>query len=148
MSTPTHMFQRRPKVASPPVNGRPPPAHGFCYLARQASLVFGSDRKQPVEWRPVVSLRSEGELAYVLPSTTKERSEFFRLPREACFVNRLRQDVADTSYLCPRQEVIDRKELIEIGVLLHEYRISLATWLRERTRTAQALPATARPQVN
>jgi hypothetical protein len=106
-------------------------AHGFCFLARQERLYFGSDRREPVSWRPTVSWKRYGPLVYVLPATSQQERGFFHLPKDACFYKRLPQEPQD-SYLFWRVEGVVQDALIKVGVLPHGLRIDIAKWLRER----------------
>lgn len=124
-----HMYRRRPRPQ--PVVPESDWAHGRCYLASQSALVFGSDRQVPVEWRPVISWAVLGPNVYVLPSTTKQRNDFFLLCPDRCFLKRSRSDSRD-SYLCPRAEAVSTTELIELGTLDHSTRLAIAQWKRAR----------------
>ena len=135
------MFRRRPArkidldVESRSGQGEAPVvpefAHGHCFLAPQGALEFGSDRREPVAWRPVVSLAARGPIRQVLPSTGHHRPAFYPLKRDRCFVARPRTDIRD-SYLAPWVEAIHVSGLIEIGVLPHPERLAIAAWLRGR----------------
>ncbi len=110
-------------------------AHGSVYPCDQAALMFGNNRKIPVETRPVVSVRKDGARAVVLPCTTKDHSadpEFFELVNDI--------DVWWTkpwdgrrSFACRRYEVLDPSHLRKaIGIMPQPARIRLADWLKER----------------
>ena len=130
--------QRRPSKAAPPSpapigpsDGATQFAHGFCYLSPQSVLAFGSDRREPVSWRPVVSLRAKRGIRYVLPATTKPRADFFHLEKERCFVSGARPIEKD-GYLAPWVEAVRLGELIELGVLPHPDRLAIGAWFQVR----------------
>ncbi len=140
------MFRRRPPPWHPkppvqqpippqPSSGLPDWAHGFCYLARQSQLHFGQDRRDPVAWRPVVSLVRQGELFQVLPSTRRPKQTFFHLRAEDFFLKRTPSEPPTDSYLCHHYEAIPLDVLREIGVLGHPLRIRIADWLKYRLGT-------------
>ncbi len=130
------LYRRRPPAQGgdlvPPVMPSEG-VHGFCYLARQASLYFGSTRRHATEWRPVVSAIADQGRRYVLPATTTRDRAFYALRRERCFLKRQGNQQAD-SWLCPRMEPIEVRELIELGVLPHEESLRILNWLRQRER--------------
>lgn len=105
--------------------------HGFCYLAPQAALFFGSTRRHPTEWRPVVSALAGLGRRYVLPATTTRDHAFYPLRRERCFLRRQGHQQTD-NWLCPRMEAIEVRNLIELGVLPHAESLRILDWLRER----------------
>jgi len=124
-----HLYQRRPKPqASLP---KADFAHGKCYLAQQSALVFGSDRREPVYRRPVVSWALVGPRAYIFPATTHQHRDFFHLPHGKCFLKRPHEDERD-SYLCHRVEALSLVDLIELGILDHPTRLAIAAWKRDR----------------
>lgn len=142
------MFRRRPPPWQPkpavqqptlpqPSSDLPDWAHGFCYLARQNQLYFGSDRHPPVEWRPVVSLARQGELVQLLPSTRhpRRKSDFFHVRAEDLFLRRTPEEPRTDSYLYYRFEALLAEDLINIGVLPHPLRIQIADWLKYRLGT-------------
>lgn len=126
-----HAFQLRPGTADQTKSMALDQdwAHGFCYLARQASLWFGHDRREPVAWRPAVSLKREGDQYYVLPGTSRVHTDYFRLTKQDCLHKQTPPDERDT-YLCPRYEALDRTDLSEIGILPHPVRLRIVQWLR------------------
>jgi hypothetical protein len=122
-----HLYQRRPKPQSRPLQAEF--AQGKCYLARQSALVFGRNRREPVEWRVAVSWALNGPRVYVLPSTTKHHPDFFFLPRDRCFLKRRHEDARDT-YLCPQVEALSLSDVIELGILDRPTRLDIADWKR------------------
>ena len=122
-----HLYQRRPKPQPTVPTGEF--AQGKCYLARQSALVFGSNRRIPVEWRRVVSWAVVGPRAYIFPATTKPHTDFFLLAHDKCFLKRLYEDERD-GYLCPQIEALSVTALIELGILDHPTRIAIADWKR------------------
>ncbi|MDG4584589.1 MAG: hypothetical protein P9E67_10990 [Candidatus Competibacter sp.] len=138
------MFRRRPPPWQPKPEAQqpsPPPspdvpdwAHGFCYLARQNQLIFGSDRHPPVEWRPVVSLVKQGNLFQLLPSTRhpRRKSDFFHIRAEDFFLRRIPAEPPTDSYLNSQRERLSAETLINTGVLPHPLRVQIADWLKYR----------------
>ena len=124
-----HLYQRRPQPQAPVPTADF--AQGKCYLAQQSALVFGSDRREPVYRRPVVSWALVGPRAYVFPATTQHHKDFFFLPRGSCFLKRAHEDERD-SYLCPRVEALSVADLTELGILDHPTRLAIAAWKRAR----------------
>ena len=124
-----HAFQRRPASSSAEPVLAQEWAHGFCYIARQSRLWFGQDRREPVDWRPAVSLKREGDDFYVLPGTRRSNPDFFQLTPQDGLYKQARSEARDT-YLCPRYEAVNRIDLKEIGVLHHPVRVRLMQWLR------------------
>lgn len=124
-----HLYQRRPKprTTAPTTDF----AQGKCYLVRQAALVFGSNRRESVDWRYAVSWAIEGPRGYLFPGTTKIRKDFFCVPRNKCFLKRSHHEEKD-SYLCPRVEVVSVDDMIELGILDHPTRIAIANWKRDQ----------------
>jgi len=126
-----HLYQRRPTPHTPA-----PPHHadfalGKCSLAQQSDLIFGRQRRSPVEWRPVVIWSALDDIAYVLPATTRPDPLFFHLEHQRCLLKQP-QSTPQDSYLCPRIEALHRTALIEIGILDHPTRIEIAQWKRRR----------------
>lgn len=108
-------------------------AEGFVHLCRQRHLMFGSDRRVPVDARPVVRVRQDGVRAVVLPCTTKlpdRPADFFELTPDR--VEWTRAGV-ESSRAFWRYEVVPRSVLEEkIGVMPHGARIDLLKWLMQR----------------
>jgi hypothetical protein len=123
------MFRQRPPTQVQPADNTRDFAHGFCYLARQQCLHFGSDRKQPIQWRPAVSLKQYGARLYVLPSTSQTNPAYFHLRPDQCLRKKPPPQPAQDSYLYWVAEAVDRDCLIEIGILPHPVRIQIAEWL-------------------
>jgi len=110
-------------------------AHGFVYPCEQAALIFGNNRKIPVVFRPVVSVRKDGGRAVVLPCTTKDHAtdpEFFELVNDVD-VHWTKPWDGRRTFACRRYEVLDPGHLRkEVGLMSHSARIKLADWLKER----------------
>ena len=128
------MFRQRPGRPAPPSTASVEDwADGFCYWARQSYLCFGHDRREPVEWRPVVSIaRRDGRLV-VLPATTSPNPRFFHLAADQCLRTKPVQEKKD-NYLSYAYETLPPAALQpgKMGVLPHPVRIELAEWLRRR----------------
>jgi hypothetical protein len=109
-------------------------AEGFVQLCEQAALFFGSDRRQPTEYRPVVRVRKDGLRRVVLPCTTRDHSEspeFFALTRERAMWTRPNDD--RQSYAHYRCEVVSDDALrAKIGVMNQNARVDLLRWLLSR----------------
>jgi len=118
------MFRQRPPVTP---STMPDWADGFCYLAKQSYLMFGRDRKEPVEARFVVSWIKHNDRIIVLPATTQAKDDFFHLLAEQC--HQKGQTTPRDSYLCPRYESVPQNILKKIGVLPHPIRIQIVQWL-------------------
>jgi hypothetical protein len=128
------MFRKKPPLSS---FSDPAPsadwAHGFRYLAPQTALLFGSDRREPVAWRPGVSLARRGLFTLLLPATRRPNPEFFRLePGELSFTKQPPKEPHTDSYLSHQYEAVAHDRLIELGVLRHGLRIDIAAWLQQR----------------
>ncbi len=123
------MFRYRPAPSA--AEGLPDWASGTCSLARQSQLLFGCDRRNPVEWRPSVSLARREDRIVVLPATTRRDPSFFHLAAGQCFLTRKRDEPERDSYLCPRYESLPLSGLIAYGVLPHAVRVQIAHWLRD-----------------
>ena len=102
--------------------------HGFCYLTKQAYLIFGHNRREPKPWRPSVSLRRTTHGLYVLPSTTQPAKDFFHLPPKDCLEKRKPPGGEKDSYLCPRYELVPQDAIIEIGIVPQSARLAIASW--------------------
>jgi hypothetical protein len=128
------MFRRKPSALPTPA---PAPstdwAHGFHYLARQADLHFGHNRRTPVTFRPGVSLARHGAFTVVLPATRRANPEFFHLKPDDLFLKTPAKEPLTDSYLCPRYETVQHEQLIERGVLRHGLRIDIAAWVKQRS---------------
>jgi hypothetical protein len=125
--------RQRPGTRARPTENTPTDwIHGFCYLARQQCLHFGSSRKKPVEWRPVISWKQCGSRLYVLPSTSQADPAYFHLKPDQCLRKRPRPEPPRDSYLYWVAELVEPDCLIELGILPHPIRIQIAKWLRQR----------------
>lgn len=107
-------------------------AHGFHYLARQADLLFGQNRRPPLPWRPGVSLARRDAVTLILPATRKANPDFFHLKAEDVCVKRKPQERPTDSYLSHQYESVPHDRLIENGVLRHGLRLDIAHWLQQR----------------
>ena len=111
-------------------------ADGFVYPCEQSALEFGSDRKVPVKFRPVVSIRKDGPRAVVLPCTTKDSSaspSFFELVHDT-HVHWAGKWDGRRSFACCRYEVVDpaRMRPKSVGAMPQAARIELLNWLKSR----------------
>ena len=127
------MFRQKPLISlSPDQAPTTDWAHGFHYLAPQTALLFGSDRREPVPWRPGVSLARRGIFTLLLPATRRPNLEFFHLkPGDLSFTKQSPKERTD-SYLSYQYEAVSHDRLIELGVLRHGLRIDIAAWLQQR----------------
>ncbi len=106
----------------------------FCYWANQNILRFGSNRKQPVKMRRLVTLKIRGDFWVVLPATGKKKSNFFSLSRTECLCleNEKPDSLYDESYLCPRAETVSPTGLVkEIGVVNHLTTPKILEWYQK-----------------
>jgi hypothetical protein len=110
-------------------------AEGFVHVCDQSALMFGSDRKEPVKSRPVVSVRKDGLRAVVLPCTTKDQSadpDFFELVNDV-HVQWTKPWDGRRSFACCRYEVIAPAHLrYKVGVMPQAARIEMFNWLKSR----------------
>lgn len=111
-------------------------AEGFVHICDQSVLEFGSDRKIPVKYRPVVTLRKDGPRAVVLPCTSKDNSgspEFFELVNDK-HVHWAKKWDGRRSFACYRYEVIDPAYMHpkSVGTMPQAARIDLLNWLKSR----------------
>jgi hypothetical protein len=107
-------------------------ADGFCYAAKQSHLIFGSDRKKPVNSRFVVSCVKHNDRIIVLPATSQDTTDFFHFAADQCYQRHKSYKPPRDSYLCPRYESLPKHALTKIGVLPHPIRIQIAHWLKNR----------------
>jgi len=109
-------------------------ADGFVHVCEQGSLMFGSDRREPTNYRPVVAVRNDGPRVVVLPCTTKDSTnfpDFFELNDQR--VEWTRPSNGHSSFACCRYEVVAGTRLKgKIGVMPQPARIELLTWLKSR----------------
>jgi hypothetical protein len=109
-------------------------ADGFVHVCEQGALMFGSDRREPSNYRPVVAVRNDGPRFVVLPCTTKESTnsaDFFSLDDQRVMWSRPSND--RTSFAYYRYEVVGGERLkAKIGVMPQAARIELLTWLKAR----------------
>lgn len=131
------MFRQKPPLSPSP---DPAPsadwAHGFHYLAPQSALIFGSDRREPVAWRPGVSLARHGLFTLLLPATRRPNPAFFHLKPTDWFPRRPPPKPPTDGYLSHQYEAVAHDRLIALGVLRHGLRIQIADWLNRRLGAA------------
>jgi hypothetical protein len=128
------MFTGNPLPASLPADlvsaGK---ADGFVQLCQQQFLHFGSDRRTPVDYRPVVLLKSFGGRLAVLPCTTQVQREpdaLFVLDTQRVFWTRPNQPRSGAHW---RYEMIDAEHAtLRIGTLTQNARVDLLKWIAER----------------
>ncbi|MCC7220872.1 MAG: hypothetical protein IT490_09110 [Candidatus Contendobacter sp.] len=127
------MFRKKP-ATSPPPDAAPSPdwAHGFHYLAPQSALIFGSDRREPVTWRPGVSLARRGAFTLVLPATRRPHAHFFHIQPDDLLLKTPAREPLTDSYLCYQYEAVRHDQLLERGILRHGLRLDIAAWLKQR----------------
>lgn len=110
-------------------------AEGFVQVCDQAALMFGSNRKVPVEFRPVVTVRKDGSRAVVLPCTSKNplaAAEFFELVNDV-HVQWTKPWDGRRSFAYYRYEVVASGHLHQkVGVMSQGARVRLLDWLVER----------------
>lgn len=127
------MYTGLPFKPLPPSVADAGKADGFIHLCRQSALGFGSDRRTPVDFRPVVRLRSEPGRFVVLPCTRSnsvDSAEFFALTAERAMWKRPDSDPGAAFW---RYEVVSAEEAPDmIGTLTQSARVDLLKWLRGR----------------
>jgi len=76
----------------------------FCYWGDQTMLRFGSNRKNPVKVRRLITLKKRGNFWVVLPATGNKHPDFFCLSRTECICldDEKPNSLYDKGYLCPR----------------------------------------------
>jgi hypothetical protein len=142
------MFRHRPPrpAASP---AAPTPIHwpdwteGPIYWVRQSGLLFGRDRREPTESRPVLAVTQRDGAWVVLPGTTKNNAgnpEFFLIPADSpdCLLDGTGE--RSDQYLYQRYECIDLPACgaRKYGILQHRLRLAVMCWLRERLAIGEA----------
>ena len=109
-------------------------AEGFVHLCDQSALNFGSNRREPTAYRPVVTVRGEGSRLVILPCTTKDNTgspDFFELNAQR--VMWTRPDDGRKSFANYRYEMVPAQRLRgKIGVMPQAARIDLLAWLKSR----------------
>jgi len=122
-----------PFQALPPSVADAGKADGFIHLCRQAALGFGSDRRTPVDFRPVVRLRAEPGRLVVLPCTrthSTDSDEFFALTADRTMWTRAQAGEGAAFW---RYEVVPVESAPDkIGMLTQSARVDLLKWLRGR----------------
>ena len=110
-------------------------AEGIIHACEQSALLFGSNRREPVSQRPVVSIRKDGVRAVVLPCTRTDQSadpDFFELVNDVN-VQWSKPWDGRRSFVSCRYEVVSPAHLRQkIGVMPQAARIGLLEWLRSR----------------
>lgn len=128
------MFVVRQRAALPDVVAEAGKADGFIHICDQSSLMFGSDRREPTAYRPVVGVRNDGPRVVVLPCTTKGHAsspDFFELNDKRVMWTRPAEHHA--SYAYSRYEVVSEERLKQkIGTMPQPARIELLKWLKSR----------------
>jgi len=109
-------------------------ADGFIHICQQVALSFGSDRREPKDYRPVVAVRHDGPRVVVLPCTTKDQTnspEFFELNDDRAIWTR--PSDGRKSFANDRYEVVAGSHLKgKIGFMPQPARIDLLAWLKSR----------------
>lgn len=131
------MFRKPPSTLQPPLEkldtNAPEWADGFIHLIRQTALVFGSDRKEPVEWRPCLTLTRQEPAVTVLPATRKGKvghPDYFALPSDQTL---FRDKPAKPGFLFYRYETLHPSKLGQkIGVIPHPIRLAVMAWVVDR----------------
>ena len=107
-------------------------ADGFIHVCEQAALMFGSDRREPKAYRPIVRIRYDGSRAVVLPCTTKDKTDspdFFELNDQR--VQWSGSPDGRRSFAYYRCEVIAGDCVKnKIGIMTQNARIDLLNWLK------------------
>lgn len=108
-------------------------ADGYIHLCRQSALEFGSNRRTPVDFRPAVRLKTDGDRYVVLPCTGQvqvDESKFFALTAERVMWTKPSHK---SSHAFWRYEVVPATAAPNmIGCLTQGARIDLLAWLRGR----------------
>ncbi|MCX7075170.1 MAG: hypothetical protein NTZ45_00115 [Methylococcales bacterium] len=133
------MFRHRPKIVlkKPLDNGNIEPINGFFFLANQACLKLGIERKSTVDSRPVLSMRKRNDFVIVLPLTTKEGKMplFYPLTENEVKWKRSNDHI---SYLCRNYETVSYTNLYEkIGLMAQNTRMDITKWLNDFYGDAQ-----------
>ena len=107
-------------------------AAGFLHAADQAALHFGSNRRVPVQARPVVEIRNDGPRVVVLPCTSQDNSGHADFREITSQIEWSRVETRRT-FACARYEALAPEALhAKIGTLTHPGRIQLLEWLKGR----------------
>jgi len=105
-------------------------ADGFFYWVKQAELIFGSDRKSPIDSRPVLSIKKHSTRFIVLPSTSKKNTTFYHLSADTVSWNTCH--INPDSYLTYRYETLFIDSNHKAGTINHAERINVIHWLKDR----------------
>lgn len=128
------MFLARKPVVLPDSVIAAGKADGFVHLCEQSALSFGSDRRQPTVYRPIVAIRADGPRFIVLPCTSgakTDQPDFFELNDKRVMWSRPSTD--QSSFAHYRYEVVAGGHLKgKIGVMPQAARIDLLSWLKTR----------------
>lgn len=107
---------------------------GMVHFCEQTALLFGSDRREPTPYRPIILLRRDGPRMVVLPCTSKDRSgtpDFFELTEQRVMWSR--RPNGHKSFASCHYEVIGGSHLQQkIGFMPQPARIELLDWLKSR----------------
>jgi len=128
------MFLARPAEVLPDSVVEAGKADGFIHVCEQAALMFGSDRREPSNYRPVVAVRNDGPRFVVLPCTSKDNTkspDFFELDDQRVMWSR--PSTSQRSFAYYRYEVMAGTHLKgKIGAMPQAARVQLLTWLKSR----------------
>lgn len=129
------MFTGRPLPPLPTVVAEAGWAAGSLHVCQQSALEFGSNRREPVNCRPVVKIRPDGHRVVVLPCTRRDQAanpDFFDLNASGRVMWSLPPKASSFTYY--RYETVSSDALVgkAIGVMSHPARINLIGWLKER----------------
>ena len=116
-----------------PENGMPAWADGFFYKIHQSNLDFGRNRKEPVEWRPFLTLLRHEPAISVLPCTTRGKHnhpDYFAVPPDQA---RFKTEQAVQSFLFYHYETLHPSKLGQkIGLVSHSTRLDVMAWIIKR----------------
>ena len=115
----------------------PPEAIGYFYFIPQEKMQFGEDRRNKARLRPAVSICRRQGRAYVLPATSQERRDLFRLISTECISENHQGGLDRDSYIYPRIESLTETEIRNARQccrLVREVRVSLVKWFADYWR--------------
>ena len=123
------MFRRRFQALLQ-VNPNTEPVEGFIFRAEQQALKFGSDRRIPVQSRPVLPWRRRDNYITVLPMTSKQQtdsSDFFSLDENE--VQWLHAN-SKSNFINCHYEIIQNNDVgLKIAVISQNARMNITHWL-------------------